>query len=129
VQTYEKAIKGRLAAPPTYRRIGVDESRRTIGWDEFFAKPERFVSEATRMAMIQTARVPPVQYVALIDYQSQDSMGAIVRESATCTFNSSDGTDAPSHTLWVKIDGDRNMKWAARQPNAATLQRRLLEPQ
>jgi hypothetical protein len=129
VQTCEKAIKERLAVPATYQRIGVDESRRTIAWDEFFAEPERSVSEATRKAMIQVARVPPVQYVALVDYQGQNAIGAVIRESATCTFNSLDGSDAPDRTVWVKIDGEHNMKWAARQPNAATLQRRLLEQQ
>ena len=129
VQTCEKAIKERLAVPSTYQRIGVDESRRTIAWDEFFAEPERSVSEATRKAMIQAARVPPVQSVALIDYRAQDSIGAIIRESATCTFNSLDGSDAPSRTIWVKIDGEHNIKWAARQPNATILRRRLLEQQ
>jgi hypothetical protein len=129
VQTCEKAIKERLAAPSTYQRIGADESRRTIAWDEFFTEPERSVSEASRKAMIQAARVPPVQYVALINYQAQDSMGATIRESATCTFNSLDGSDAPTRTGWVKIDGEHNMRWAARQLNAATLQRRLLEQQ
>lgn len=129
VQTCEKAIQARWAVPSTYRRIAVEESRRTIEWDEFFAEPERSVSEATRKAITQAARVPPVQYVALIDYQAQDTIGAITRERATCTFNSFDGTDAPSRTDWVKIDGEHNMKWAARQPNAATLQQRLLDQQ
>ena len=129
VQTCEKAIKERLAVPSTYQRISADEPRITIAWDEFFTEPERSVSEATRKAMIQVARMPPVQYVALVNYQAQDSMGAIIRESATCTFNSLDGSDAPGRTGWVKIDGEHNMKWAARQPNAATLQRRLLEQQ
>jgi hypothetical protein len=79
--------------------------------------------------MIQVAKGPPVQYVALVNYQAQDTMGAIIRESATCTFNSLDGSDAPDLTAWVKIDSEHNMKWAARQPNAAILQRRLLEQQ
>jgi hypothetical protein len=61
----------------------------------------------------------PVQHVALIDYQAQDSLGAIIRERATCTFNSLDGSDAPTGTY--------NMGWAARPPNAASLQRHLLE--
>ncbi|PDT90966.1 hypothetical protein CO669_08365 [Bradyrhizobium sp. Y36] len=77
--------------------------------------------------MMQAARHPPVQYVALIDYQAQDSIGAIIRERASCTFNSLDGSDAPARTFWVKIDGERNLEWAARQPNAATLHRRLLK--
>ena len=125
VQTCEKAIKERLAVSSTYQRIGANESRKTMAWDEFFAEPERSVFEATRNAMIQAARVPPVQYVALINYQAQDTMGAIIRESVTCTFNSLDGSDAPTRTYMVKIDGEHNLKWAARQPNAATLQRRL----
>jgi hypothetical protein len=127
VQTCGEAIKERLVVPSTYQRIGVDESRRTITFDEFFTDPIRAVSEATRKAMVQVARVPPVQYVALIDYQAQDSIGAILRERATCTFNSLDGSDAPTRTYWVTIDGEHNMEWATRQPNAATLLRRLLE--
>ncbi len=79
--------------------------------------------------MVQVARVPPVQYVAHIDYQAQDSVGAIIRERATCTFNSLDGSDAPNRTYWVMIDGEHNLEWAARQPNAASLLRRLLAQQ
>jgi hypothetical protein len=127
VQTCEKAIKERLMVPPTYQRIGVDESRRTITFAEFFADPFRDVPESSRNAMVQRARVLPVQYVALIDYQAQDSIGAIIRERATCTFNSLEGTDAPTRTYWVKIDSEFNVEWAKRQPNAASLQRRMLE--
>jgi hypothetical protein len=127
VQACEKAIKERLVVPFTYQRIGVDDSRRTITCDDFFTDSLRAGSEATRKAMVQVAPVPPVQYVALIDYQAQDSIGALIRERATCTFNSLDGSDAPTRTYWVKIDGEHNMEWAARQPNATTFQRRLLE--
>ena len=127
VQTCEKAIKERLAVPSTYQRISVDESKRTITFDEFFTDPLRAVSEATRKAMVQVARVPPVQYVALIDYQAQDSIGAIIRERATCTFNSLDGSDAAIRTYWVMIDGEHNIEWAKRQPSEATRLRRVLE--
>jgi hypothetical protein len=127
VQTCEEAIKERLAVPSTYQRIGVDESRRTITFAEFFADPFRAVPDSTRNAMVQTARVPPVQYVALIDYQAQDSVGAIIREKTTCTYYSLTGSDAPTRTYWVKIDSEYNMEWAKRQPNAANLQRRMLE--
>ena len=127
VQTCGRAIKERLVVPSTYQRLSVDESKRTITFDEFFIDPIRAVSEATRKAMIQVARVPPVQYVALIDYQAQDSVGAIIREKATCTFNSLDGSDAPIRTYWVMIDGEHNIEWAASQPHAATLLRRVLE--
>jgi hypothetical protein len=74
--------------------------------------------------MVQVARVLPVQYVAL---QAQDSIGAIIREGAIRTFNSLEGDDAPSRTNGVKIDGEHNIEWAARQPKAAALLRRLLE--
>ena len=111
--------------PSTYERIGVDESRKTITFDEFFTDPLRAVSEVTKKAMVQGARLPPVQYVALIDYQAQDSVGAIIRERATCTFNSLDGSETPARTYWVQIDGEHNGAWAARQPNAVTLLRRL----
>ena len=40
VQTSEKAIKERLVVPSTYQGIGVDESRRTITFDEFFHRPD-----------------------------------------------------------------------------------------
>jgi hypothetical protein len=127
VQTCGTAIKERLALPSTYQRISVDESRRTITFEEFFTDPMRAVSEATRRAMVQVARVPPVQYVALIDYQAQDSIGAIIRERATCTFNSLNGSDAPGRAYMVMIDGEHNITWVARQPNAATLLRRGME--
>lgn len=127
MQTCEKAIQERLADPSTYQRIDLDDSRRAITWDEFFAEPERAVPDSTRRFMMQSARHPPVQYVALIDYQAQDSVGAIMRERASCTFNSLAGSDAPTRTFWVKIDGERNLEWAARQPNAAALHRRLVK--
>lgn len=127
VQTCEKAIQERLMVPSTYQRIGLDDARRTITWDEFFAEPERTGSEAVRKGMIQAARRPPVQYIALIDYQAQDAVGAIIRERASCTFNSLDGSDAPTRTYWVKIDGEHNREWVARQPNAAILHQRLLK--
>jgi hypothetical protein len=126
VQTCDRAIKERLMVPSTYERIDAEESRKTITFDEFFMDPLRgAVSETTRKAMVQVAQVPPVQYVALIDYQARDPVGAIIRERATCTFNSLDGTDTPARTYWVQIDGEHNTAWAARQPNAATLLRRL----
>jgi hypothetical protein len=125
VRICEEAIKERLAIPSTYQRIGVDESRRTITFAEFFADPFRAVPESTRNVMVQAARVPPVEYVALIDYQAQDSVGAIIRERATCSYYSLEGRDAPTRTYWVKIDSEYNMEWAKRQP--ANLQRRMLE--
>jgi hypothetical protein len=125
-QNCGRAIKERLAVPSSYQAISVDESRRTITYDEFFTDPLRAgVSEATRKVMVQVARVPPVQYVALIDYQAQDSIGAIIRERAKCTFYSLDGSDSPNRTYWLMIDGEHNIAWAARQPNAATLLRKL----
>ena len=129
VQTCENAIKQRLAASSTYQRIGVEESRRILTFEEFFADPMRAVSESSRKAMIQVARVPPVQYVALIDYQAQSFVGAIIRERATCTFNSLEGDDVPTRTYWVMIDGEYNMGWAARQPNAAAVQLRVFKEQ
>jgi hypothetical protein len=125
VQTCDRAIKERLVVPSTYERIGVGEFRKTITFDEFFTDPLRAASEVTRQAMVQGARVPPVQLVALIDYQAKDSVGAIIRERAACTFNSFDGRDMPARTYWVQIDGEHNATWAARQPNAVTLMRRL----
>lgn len=127
VQTCDGAIKERLAVPSSYQRVSVEESRRTITYDEFFTDPLRAVSEATRKVMVQVARVPPVQYVALIDYQAQDSVGAIIRERATCTFYSLDGSDSPGRTYAVMIDGEHNMEWAKRQPNAANLLRHVLK--
>jgi hypothetical protein len=107
----------------------VTESRRTLTFDEFFADPMRVVSEPSRKAMIQVARVPPVQLIALIDYEAQSFVGAIIRERATCTFNSLEGTDAPTRTYWVMIDGEYNTAWAARQPNAAAVQLRVFKEQ
>ncbi|WP_152033234.1 hypothetical protein [Bradyrhizobium sp. DOA9] len=33
----------------------------------------------------------------------------------------------PTRTYRVKIDGERNLEWVARQPNAAALHQRLLK--
>jgi len=127
VQTCEKAIEDRLVVPSTYRRIAVEERRTTITFDEFFTGRTRAVSEATRKAMVQAAKVPPVQYAALIDYQAQDAFGAIIRERATCIFNSLDGTDAPTRQYQVIIDGELNFDWAARLPRSDTRFWHLLE--
>lgn len=123
----DKGIKQRLADPSTYQRIGADESKRTISFDEFFTDPIRAASEETKKILVQDARFSPVQRVAIIDYQIQDSIGAIIRESATCTFNSIDGTDAPHRGYLVKIDGEYNMDWAARQRNSDIIIRRLVD--
>jgi hypothetical protein len=50
VQTCDRAIKERLVVPSTYERISVDESRKTITFDEFFKDPLRPASEAARIA-------------------------------------------------------------------------------
>jgi hypothetical protein len=126
VQTCEKAIEDRLMVPSTYQRIAAEEHRRTIAFEEFFTGRTRAVSEATRKAMVQTVKVPPVQYTALIDYRAQDAIGAIIRERATCTFNSLDGTDAPTRQYQVMVDGEHNFDWAARLPRSDTRLRHLL---
>jgi hypothetical protein len=106
--------------------VGVVESRRTITFDEYFTGITVY-SEAVRKAMIQAARMQPTQFVALIEYEALDSLGAPLRTTATCTFNSLEGDDAPSRSYWVVLDGERNVEWAARQANTSTLLRRLLE--
>ena len=127
VQTCEKAVQERLAVPRTYQRVGVDESRKTATFDEFFADRFRDAPESIRKAQVQRARVLPVQYIALIEYQAQDSIGAIVRGRATCTFISLEGSDAPSRPHWVKIDNEFNFDWAKKQPNAENFERRMRE--
>ncbi|MFO1109680.1 MAG: hypothetical protein U1E61_10895 [Bradyrhizobium sp.] len=127
VKTCEVATKDRLADPSLYQRIAVEESRKTISWDEFFAEPARAVSKDVQEAMIRSARVPPVQYIAVIDYQGQDAVGAVMRERATCTFNSLQGDDAPTRTYWVKVDGEYNIAWVKRQPNPGTFLKRVIE--
>lgn len=127
VKTCETATKDRLVDPSSYQRIGVEESRKTISWDEFFAEPARAVSKEVQQAMIRVARVQPVQYIATIDYRGQDPAGALIQERATCTFNSLQGDDAPTSTDWVKVDGEYNIAWAKRQPNARTFLKRVIE--
>ena len=60
--------------------------------------------------------------------KAQSFVGAI-RERATCTFYSVEGDAAPTRAHWVKIDGEYNMAWAARQPNAAAVQLRVFKEQ
>jgi hypothetical protein len=127
VKTCETATRDRLADPSSYQRIGVEESRKTISWDEFFAEPARAVSKEVQAAMIRVARVQPVQYVAVIDYRGQDAAGALMQERATCTFNSLQGDDAPTSTSWVKVDGEYNIEWVKRQPNPRAFLKRVIE--
>jgi hypothetical protein len=127
VKTCEIAVQDRLVDPSSYQRIDVEESRKTISWDEFFAEPARAVSEDAQKAMIRIARRPPVQYLAVIDYRGQDPAGALTQERATCTFNSLQGDDAPTSTSWVKIDGEYNIAWVKRQPNARAFLKRVIE--
>jgi hypothetical protein len=127
IQTCEKAVQERLVVPKTYQRVGVNGSRKIITFDEFFADPSRNVPEPIRSNMIKQARGLPVQYVAFIEYQAQDFIGAITQERATCTFISFDGSDAPTRTTWVKIDNEFNFDWAKRQPDAQNFERRMRE--
>ncbi len=127
VKTCEVGVQDRLFDPSSYQRIGAEESRRTIAWDEFFAEPMRAVSKDVQQAMIRVARRPPVQYLAVIDFRGQDPAGALMQERATCTFNSLQGDDAPTSPSWVKIDGEYNIEWVKRQPNARHYLRRVIE--
>ena len=127
VKTCETGVQDRLVDPSSYQRIGVEESRKTISWDEFFAEPMRAVPEDVQKAMIRVARRPPVQYLAVIDYRGQDPAGALTQERATCTFNSLQGDDAPASPSWVKIDGEYNIAWVKRQPNARAFLKRVIE--
>jgi len=52
--------------------------------------------------------MPLKVYAALVDYQAQDAIGVIIRERVTCTFNSLDGTDAPTRQCQVMADGEHN---------------------
>ena len=122
VKTCEVGVQDRLVDPSSYHRIGVEESRKTISWDEFFAEPMRAVSKDVQQAMIRGARRPPVQYLAVIDYR-----GALMQERATCTFNSLQGNDAPNSASWVNIDGEYNIEWVKRQPNARAFLKRVIE--
>ncbi len=69
----------------------------------------------------------PEVYTALVDYQAQDAIGAIIRERAPCTFNSLDGTDVPTRRYQAMVDGEHNSDWAARLPRSDTRLRHLLE--
>jgi len=127
VKTCETGVQDRLVDPSSYQRIGVEESRKDISWAEFFAEPMRAVSEDVQKAMIRVARRPPVQYLAVIDYRGQDPAGALMQGQATCTFNSLQGDDAPTSTSWVKIDGEYNIAWVNKQPNAKAFLKRVIE--
>ena len=127
VKTCEVGVQDRLVDPSSYQRISVEESRKTISWDEFFAEPMRAVTKEVQEVMIRGARRPPVQYLAVIDYRGQDPAGALMQERATCTFNSLQGNDAPTSPSWVKIDGEYNIEWVKRQSNARAFLKRVIE--
>ena len=127
-----RQIEERLAAPSTYQRIGVDRVQEDDSHSTSFLptrcepclnRPEKPMSRCGARvhagAVCRADRLPG----------PRTSVGAIIRERATCTFYSLDGSDAPTRTYWVKIDGEYNTEWAARQPNAAALQLRVVQEQ
>jgi len=81
-------------------------------------------SPRARASTVQVAGDIEMCFIAHIELFA---IGAIIRERATCTCYSLEGNDAPTRTHWVKIDGEYNMAWAARQPNAAAVQLRVLK--
>lgn len=125
VQTCDIAIADRLQDPTTYERTDVKGSKIAISREEFFADALRNVAPEHRAALIGSNQ--PARYEAIISYRAQDAVGAIVQELATCTFVSLTGDDAPNKTLPIKVDGESNLDWIARQrPRSDEMFRRIM---
>lgn len=125
VQTCDIAIADRLKDPTTYERTDVKGAKIAISRGEFFADPLRNVAPEHRAALIGSNQ--PARYEAIISYRAQDAVGAIIQEQATCTFVSLTGDDAPNKTLPIKVDGESNLDWIARQrPKSEEMFRRIM---
>lgn len=113
VQTCDIAIADRLKNPATYERTGVQGTKIALSHEKFFADALRAVAPEHRQALIGSNQ--PARYEAIITFRAQDAVGAIIQEQATCTFVSLTGNDAPTKTLPIKVDGESNIDWVARQ--------------
>lgn len=102
----EPALKERLKAPSTYRRIAVSEYREPLSFEAYYAaRPEK--SEAVKLLRVRTATEKPVKLTAIMEYDASNSFGVALRSKALCTYEAIDGNDLPSQAS-VKIDGQTN---------------------
>lgn len=102
VQACEVALKKRLLAPATYRRVGVVESQSAMPLEEYLTN-ER--SDSIKDFYRKLGK-QPVRARAIIEYDAANAFGTPLRSFADCTYEAS-SADAVSgvseHS--VKIGG------------------------
>lgn len=120
VSACEAALKERLVAPSTYRRIKVTEGREQITFDELLAG---FGENAKKLMRVSATR-EPVRMVAIFEYDAMSANGVALRLKTRCTYETASDPDFDVDTArgLVKIDGEYNRP--AEQPGGFTLKRR-----
>lgn len=114
VRSCDAAIKERLKAPSTYRRASAAESQKAITFEEYFADNDSY-GDAARRLLVSSATEKPIQFIAVLEYEAQNSLGVPLRAMATCTFNALSSNEQPGGKEFVKLDGKTNVQWLVRQ--------------
>lgn len=113
----EEAIKLRLKAPSSYARFSFTESQqpiRTRDAIEYRLKYEMGIEEPSRSAYLADfagGKLDPVAFKMVIEYDAQNSFGALLRASAVCDFFDLNGKEAAASPMTVRIDGDTHLEW------------------
>lgn len=109
----EEAIKQRLAAPATYKRISVSSqvepiSRADLEHSLLDVSKERRNLELMRFD--EGSRIPK-RHTRIIVSDAANGFGVPIRATSACTYVSPDDKPDPSWVL-VEIDGKTNTQWA-----------------
>lgn len=123
VAACEEAVKERLVAPSTYRRIKLTEARERITFDELLAGE---ASENVKKLMRRAATREPVRMVALFEYDATNAHGVPIRLKSRCTYETASDPDFDVETArgLVKIDGKHVSGWPSEGAASFTLKRR-----
>jgi hypothetical protein len=109
----EEAMKERLKAPSTYRRISVSETKEPLSFEQYYAaRPE---SDAVKTVLIRGATEKPVKRTILIEYDAANAFGTPLRSRSLCTFEASDSREVPLGKDFVTIDGKSYVQWLVDQ--------------
>lgn len=113
INACEDALKERLKAPSTYRRIKVTESQQSITFEQYFAASND--SPAVQSFLRSMAKQPPTQLMTFIEYDAANAFGTPIRSISKCTYNTLDPTRSTDSKELVEIDGKSNTRWLVDQ--------------
>lgn len=115
LEACEAALKQSLKAPATYQRANVIDSGESLSLDAFkdielirirdgFDADTAVVKRMElnkRIDEMRATGVQPVIFRKLIEYEAQNSFGALIRGRAVCSFVSGDGTESTASSSSV----------------------------